>query len=247
MNFNKVFPVLIVLGVIGFAASDEFRQLFGKTSAPDFGGPNWTAIANWPEVPEGVEMLAQPDPSVTVAVLILDDSGSMSSSFADAKGALVQSLDYFSADDQVAVLALNAGLVLPAMPVEQARSELSPALQPLRSDGSTPLTRAVLQARDILSELAAERRGFGTYQIIVTTDGAADQEEALSRVVADTVTNTSIQIATVATKSLPGHALNAAGYTSFTTIAGVAGLAEALAGAIAENSSFVPITAFEGE
>lgn len=246
MKFNKLFQGLVVVGFVAFALRDELQQAIFNP-APDFGGPNWSAIESWPEVPDDVEIIAQPDPSRTIAVLVLDDSGSMSSDLSAAKNALVQSLEFFEADDHVAVLALNAGEVLPAMSVEQARVDLAPALKPLRSDGSTPLTGAVLQARAILNDLAAERRGFGIYRIIVTTDGAADQEDELSLAVGQTVTNTPIQISTIATKSLPGHALNAEGYTSFTTIAGVDGLADALAGAIAENSAFVPITAFEGE
>lgn len=238
--------VALAAGLYVFANQDEFMP-WAPWNAVEFDPPDWDAIAAWPQIPEEVAFMAQPDPNITVAVLILDDSGSMGTEMTGAKAALVEALAFFAPTDEVAVMALNAGLILPVSTVAEAQRQLEAALRNVQADGTTPLTEAVVAARDILSETAAMRRGFGTYRIIVTTDGEADDEETLRAAVGQTVTRTPIQIATIATKSLPNHALNAKGFTNFTTIAGVGKLAEALAGAIAENASFDPVTSFEEE
>ncbi|WP_299737202.1 VWA domain-containing protein [uncultured Roseobacter sp.] len=253
MKKKHVVEFAIVVAVLGVFFGSEFLDGLGnapETSEPpqllaEFGDPDWNAIAVWPAVAEEVEVIAQPDPNVTVAVLVLDDSGSMEEEISQAKAALVEAVGFLSETDQVAVIGLNGGVILPTTPVDEARLALQNALRPVVARGGTPLTEAIASARTILENSAAARRSFGNYRIIVTTDGRADDALALRQTVVKTVTETPIQISTIATKSLPDHALNAAGFTSFTTISGVDGLADALRSAVAEGTTFDPITAFE--
>ena len=102
-------------------------------------------------------------------------------------------------------------------------------------------------ARDLLSEEAARSRSFGTYRIIVTTDGAADDPDLLVREVIETVNKTPVQVATIGIGIGRRHVLNAEGHTSYVAVDDVGKLAQALQAAVAENASFDPITAFEGD
>lgn len=245
---NVAIAVLGVVAVSGyFVVSTVFQEDDTYMPAVDMGQVDWSAVAGWPRFIEVEEVETLPDPDRIFTMIVLDDSGSMGSDLEQAKTAVLQSLDMMDAEDRVGVLALNAGLVLPMTSVGDAKATLQAQLAPLRPTGSTPLGPALSAARDFLSAEAARARSFGTYRIIVTTDGEADDADALVREVIETVNTTPIQVATIGIGIGKRHVLNAAGNTSYVAVDDVSKLREALQAAIAENSSFSAITAFEGD
>ena len=208
--------------------------------------PNWSSIAAWPAV-ETQTVEATPDPNRRITAIVLGDSGSMGADIVPAKAAVLEALNAMADHDRVAVVALNHGIVLPFTQVGDAKGALPDALAEIKSDGSTPLTQAVTIARSLLEDEAAAARSFGTYRMIVTTDGQADDGKALEAVVADMAAATPIQLATIGIDIRGRHVLRREDLGSFVDVSNIAALRGALEAAVAENSDFAAITEFAEE
>lgn len=242
MKVLKTVGIILVCGIAFAVTSDWFSgDLTIQTRDPV--APNWAAISAWPTIQSDV-VEAQPDPNRRVTAIVLDDSGSMGSDMNDAKLAVVGALDAMADSDRVAVLALNSGTVLPFTTVAEARTTLPPALNPIRSDGSTPLTDAIRNAQGLLEAEAATVRGFGTFRLIVTTDGEADNGAALDSAIEDLAAGTPIQLTTIGIGISGGHVLRREDLGSFVDVDNVAALQTALQAAVAENTDFTAITDF---
>ncbi|EBA09391.1 VWA domain-containing protein [Sagittula stellata] len=246
----KIAKIAIPAGIVAIAAVVIFRSqsnLDWVTITHDPVPPDWAAIAAWPSL-EADLVDALPDPNRRITAIVLDDSGSMGSDMEAAKQAVVDALSAMQDTDRVAVVALNAGVVLPFASVADARRTLPAALAPIRDTGSTPLTRAILDTQAMLEAEASSVRGFGTFRMIVTTDGAADDGEALQRAIEDLAAKTPIQLTTIGIGIRGNHVLRRADLGSFVDVANVAALEGALQAAVAENDNFAAITEFtDGE
>ncbi|MFQ6550131.1 vWA domain-containing protein [Aestuariibius sp. 2305UL40-4] len=205
--------------------------------------PNWVAIAAWPEA-EIAAVEAQPDPNRRVTAIVLDDSGSMGGDMEAAKQAVVDALAAMQDSDRVSVVALNSGIVMPFTSVADARGTLPNSLRPIISDGGTPLTQALGSAQTLLEEEAGSVRGFGTFRMIVTTDGVADDSEALNRAVEQLAATTPIQLTTIGIGISGNHVLRRSDLGSFVDVDNVDALEAALQAAVAENTDFTAITDF---
>ena len=205
--------------------------------------PDWTRISAWPgfEAPGG----SNPDPGQLSTVIVLDDSGSMGPMMLDAKQAVIDAVSQFPDNSRVAVIALNRGRVLDAVAVDEARASLPAAIDPVMADGKTPLGRALGTALDLLAQEAARQRGFGTYRILIATDGRASDAAVLRRAIAEILSASPVEVATIGIGIGEGHALNMPGFTDYVSVQGVDRLAAALAQVSAEQESFQPVTAFE--
>ena len=239
---NKIVVALVVLGVLVSLVLNEMSE-DGPSNNPEPITPNWAAIAAWPNLSSDT-VEAQPDPNRRVTAIVLDDSGSMKSDMEAAKEAVIGALDAMAADDRVAVVALNAGTVLPFASVADAKSELPALLAPIASDGGTPLTSAIQSAQNLLAAEAAAARGFGTFRLIVTTDGAADDGRALDEEIERLAVSTPIQVTTIGIGIKGGHVLRRADLGSFVDVANVSALQGALEAAVAENTDFTASTEF---
>jgi len=244
---RKVDQIIIFAAIAGLVGYSFFSPN-GDTSTTlnvDQVEPNWAAIAAWPKV-EAAQVAAQPDPNRLITTIVLDDSGSMGADMEAAKQAVVDALQAMRPTDRVAVTTLNGGIVIPFTDVADARSTLPTALVRIQSNGRTPLTRALLQAQGLLEEEASTLRGFGTYRMIVTTDGAADDGRALTGAVQELAATTPIQLTTIGIDIGGNHVLRRSDLGSFVDVANVAALGQALQAAIAENTDFTAITDFNG-
>ncbi len=245
MKMDKI-VIAGVAGIMGFVVIQE--AFFGvpnhSIASREPVVPNWAAIASWPTIQSEV-VAALPDPNMRVTAIILDDSGSMGTDIGPAKTAVVDALAAMSSTDRVAVLALNAGTILPFMSVAEAQTSLTNLLRPIESDGGTPLTDAVLAAQELLEVEAAAMRGFGTFRLIVTTDGQANDDVALDAAIETLAGQTPIQLTTIGIGIDGGHVLRRGDLGSFVDVVNVAGLKEALQAAVAENTDFSAITDFD--
>ncbi len=243
----RITPHVIVLlfGCLTLSACGEEETTAARPAPPPI-EPDWSAIAAWPdgaiEAPD-----AAPDPARQINAIILDDSSSMGVDIDPAKDAVVEALGAMGPADRVAVLALNEGLILPFMDVVDAQGALPSALARISSRGSTPLTDMVRLARALLSDEAARARAFGTYRLILTTDGAANDGSALNDEVEDIARRTPIQIATIGIGIQGDHVLRRPSLTTFVTIDNASQLGGALKEAIAESQDFQAIISFAEE
>lgn len=209
--------------------------------------PDWSAISGWPGVSESsdADVQANPDPRKLTTVILLDDSASMGGQMDAAKQAVLQAVSAFDPDSRVGILALNAGEVLPVMSARDAANVLSERLLPIQPNGATPLGRSLNSALATLTQEARNQRGFGVFRILVTTDGAASDEVNMNKMIARILSSTPVELATIGLGIGEGHALNLPGFTSYVSVDGVDGLANALQEAAAEQTEFKPITQFE--
>jgi hypothetical protein len=246
-KLGKIIRVILigiaVIAAVVVAAIFESEDGVQYTTTPVT--PDWAAIAAWPGI-DAADVDARPDPGRTFTAIILDDSGSMGTDIVPARAAVVSALGAMDPDDRVAVIALNAGTILPFAGVARARAELPPLLERVISEGGTPLTGAMVAARDALAQEAAVAGGFGTYRILVTTDGAADDGAALQATVEDIARTTPIQIVTIGVGIRGNHILRRDDLAAFVAIDDVGQLAGALRDAIAEEQTFSAITSFGG-
>jgi len=248
---NKIVPVFVLL-VIGAAVWTQFLTPAPppaqKVASVDQARltPDWTAISAWP--PTGGEdasgAQANPDPWQVTTLIILDDSSSMRDQMFAAKQAVVQAVSQFDPNSRVGVIALNKGMVMPVQSASDASRSVESDLAQVNANGSTPLGASLADATSILTQEAQNRRGFGVFRILVTTDGAATDNDAMNSTVAEILSTTPIEIATIGIGIGEGHALNVPGYTSYVSVSSIDQLAGALQEAAAEQTTFNPITEF---
>ncbi len=127
-----------------------------------------------------------------VVVVVLDDSGSMnesmrtktgrSSKMDAAKNALVKVVNTLPDDTKLGIVLLNGNAgtkqVVPLGPLD--RPSATQKITRLRAGGGTPLGTAMQAAAD---DLIAYRKQkiYGTYRLIIITDGQANDPELVSR------------------------------------------------------------------
>jgi hypothetical protein len=134
-------------------------------------------------------------PSVFAAqhvVVVLDDSGSMATAMRSnwrvtrmeaAKQALRVVLDEVPEDAQVGVVTLNSGQgrdswIIPLGPVD--KRQLNQSIERIQAQGGTPLGEYLKVGADALLDLRA-RQHYGTYRLVVVTDGEANDPEYVER------------------------------------------------------------------
>ncbi len=246
---KKLLLTVAAAGLLGFwIIKDELGPNGPAFLAPhpDPVTPNWASIAAWP-LAERATVEAMPDPNRRITAIVLDDSGSMGEDMQAAKDAVLLALNAMAPYDRVAVVALNKGVVLPFTEARAAKALLEAELQYVLSNGRTPLTAAVQSAKDMLEDEAAAARSFGTYRMIVTTDGQANDGDALNALVENIAATTPIQVATIGIGIEGSHVLRRNDLGSFVDVSNVGALQSALQAAIAENTEFDAITDFGGQ
>lgn len=141
-----------------------------------------------------VLMVSPPAWCGTNVVVVLDDSGSMADrmrrqrrvrKMAAAQQALVSVLQDLPDDAQVGVLTLNRGSdgwVLPFGPLD--KSQIEPAIRGVRASGRTPLGRFMKIGTDVLLQ-QREQAQFGTYRLLIVTDGEATDKRLVERYLPD--------------------------------------------------------------
>ena len=128
-------------------------------------------------------------------VVVLDDSGSMMQNMRSvrarkmdvAKKALRTVLANIPEDAQVEVRALNSRVngstwIVPLGPVD--RTSLQQRIDAINADGGTPLGTAMKDATDTLLQLRSKNI-YGTYRLLVVTDGEASDQDLLERYLPD--------------------------------------------------------------
>ena len=127
-------------------------------------------------------------------VIIIDDSGSMAarlqsnsriSRMTAAQDALIKVLRDVPDSAQVGVLALNSqgqsgNWVIPMGPLD--RSDVQQRINSIRADGGTPLGAAMQAALNTLLE-SRQRQMYGTYRMLIVTDGEAGDPDLVERYV----------------------------------------------------------------
>jgi len=102
-----------------------------------------------------------------------------------AKEALLTVLEKLPGDAQLGVVVLNrgrAGWIIPLGPVR--KGGLRGQIQRIRANGGTPLGEFMKVGADSLLELREKQR-YGTYKLLIVTDGEANDEDLVTRYLPD--------------------------------------------------------------
>ena len=129
-------------------------------------------------------------------VVILDASGSMKKTMPGsgqtkmqvAKDSLLQVIQQVPAETNVGLLVFGDsgaadGWLYPLGPVEQDR--FAAAVRRPKADGRTPLGEYLKRGADRLLEQRKAQLGYGTYRLLIVTDGEATDAPQLERYVPD--------------------------------------------------------------
>lgn len=132
-------------------------------------------------------------------VVILDDSGSMDERMNTSSGrvlridaakkALVQVLTTLPPETNVGVLALNTQVKGSnwVIPLGKADPSKWASIQSIRADGGTPLGEFLKRGVDALLE-SRSKQVYGTYRLLIVTDGEANDPELVDGYLPDIMT-----------------------------------------------------------
>lgn len=129
-------------------------------------------------------------------VIVLDDSGSMgeplrsdrrTTKIEAARSALRTVLEQLPDDSQVGVVVLNGerdDWLTPLAPIDKAK--VNSLVGRIRASGGTPLGSGMKTAADALLQ-AREKQRYGTFKLLIVTDGEAGDEELVEQYLPDII------------------------------------------------------------
>jgi hypothetical protein len=151
----------------------------------------WSTLA-FASALSGAALAQEPDDSHSAVVIILDGSGSMTEIFHGvsrmdaAKSALKTVLKTLPNDTELGLLVFasrRGDQVGPWAYPLGARSDnrLMPAIDSVSPGGRTPLGEYIKYGADALLENRERNLGYGTYRLLVVTDGQASDSSKMER------------------------------------------------------------------
>lgn len=239
--------VLLLAGIWITAQIDRPPpQAVAPESVTEPAAPTQEAVT-WPPLPSEPVALAA-NLVATNYLVLLDTSGSMANSecsgqvskFDAARAALKAFAGSLGENDQFALAVFTddaARLVLPFGGGASHRQRLGQALAKLAPGGATPLRGAIGFSFRALTEQAQRQVGYGTYRLVVITDGYSTDKDP-KEVAMDIVRRSPIEVHAIGFCIGGSHSLNVAGYTRYYTADNPRQLAEGLAAVRAEVESF---------
>jgi Ca-activated chloride channel family protein len=118
------------------------------------------------------------------------------------------------------------------------RAEFTRLVSMIQPQGGTPLRSSIQLAAKILTAQAQSQRGYGTYHLVVVTDGEADQGEDPGPYTKDLVTTTAIAVHVIGFCVDGKHSLDLKGYTQYASASNPETLEQGLKAILAESSTF---------
>jgi len=148
-------------------------------------------------------------------IMIFDDSGSMRGRLRDnlfntklnsAKKAAKEFITHLPANYNVGFYALNAGYVFPLQKLQPAsRKKLLNQISQFSANGGTPITKSVQLMSVELNKQKEMQAGYGTYTLVIATDGEANEPKSMLKAVDEAIEN-EVQIKTIGI-NIDRHAL----------------------------------------
>ncbi|PCK08702.1 MAG: hypothetical protein COA42_07680 [Alteromonadaceae bacterium] len=179
--------------------------------------------------------------------LIFDGSGSMAdtrcgggdSRINVAKRAVNEFIRTVPEDSNMGLAAFdNSGQFERSKLKEFDKNELTRIIGRLKSGGGTPLGDAISQAYQQLTLQGQKQQGYGEYNLIVITDGAANDTKKMNDAVRLIVNNSPINIHTIGFCLGSDHALNQPSIVNYKSANNAAELVSGLKSVLAEAGDF---------
>lgn len=185
--------------------------------------------------------------------VVFDGSGSMASSDCAgvnaqnqpraredvAKEALIAFSDKIPSDANLGLLVFdNEGVREVVELQENNKAKFISAVQASRNGGGTPLASSMIEAVKKLGVQARKQLGYGTYDLIVVTDGESSYGENPGDVVNFAVAKTPISIHTIGFCIDSSHSLNQPEKVSYKSATNPEELSKGLESVLAESETF---------
>lgn len=199
--------------------------------------------ASWPPAAPANLAVAQ-DLSADNYVLVLDDSGSMSSSNCGGGKSRMSVAQQGSIKFGKSLPApANLGLVVfsgrvPPLSLGTGnRAQFEKQVNGTSAGGGTPLVASITLGRDMLTVQAQKQRGYGNYHLVVVTDGESGDGNP-GPLAKEIVTKTAINVHVIGFCVDKDHSLYLPGYTRYTSALNPQTLEQGLRAVLAESESY---------
>jgi len=185
----------------------------------------------WPPASDHVD----PDLLQENYLVVLDDSGSMKGEkIEQAKSALLSLAQTLPQEHNLGLVRLNrSGIVSLGL---GSREDFVKTVKSTQADGGTPLRAVTTKAYQLLTKKASSQRGYGTYHMIIVTDGESSDGSAMPLVEA-IVVRTSIQVHVIGFH-LQNHEMNQPHLVDYQTAGNSQELTQAFEAVAAETEEF---------
>jgi len=188
-------------------------------------------------------------------VLVLDNSGSMNTTSCSGKEtrmvaggkAVINFARQRPANDNFGLVLFSSGATaLVAAPLGRDRKLFETEVTKASPDYATPLGPAIELAYYELMKQYQRQGGYGTYHIVVVTDGEANRGRDPEPLVKEVVKKSPVQVHTVGFCTGAGHRLNLPGYATYATADNAEQINKALLAVLASESETYADSQFVG-
>lgn len=205
-------------------------------------------LPSWPPLKDGNQSTPLAD-SLTSKnfVLIFDGSGSMAKQGCSgerskndvARDAVIEWAASVPEDANLGLVVFDRNGFSVRLPLGLGnRPQFKAEIQKVVPDRSTPLAAALEIAQSMLTAQARKQLGYGDYNVVIVTDGAADDIPALENSVNMVLATSPVMIHTIGFCIAADHSLNRAERTSYRAANNPAELRLGLKEVLAESESF---------
>lgn len=213
--------------------------------------PPLNASATWATPPEGQALVStvgyEASPIVSNYYVIFDGSGSMGDTecadtgtkLSTAQEALTRFAAAVPADANLGLLAFDDNGIRERVPLgRDNRADFVAAVDAVRVGGGTPLGSALAAAAAQLQQQAMQQLGYGDYNLVVVTDGYAEDPELMVEQVHALLSQTPVTLHTIGFCIDKSHALNMPGLVYYRSAMDPAELSVGLESVLAESPDF---------
>ncbi|MCI5144631.1 MAG: VWA domain-containing protein [Candidatus Electrothrix sp. AR3] len=202
----------------------------------------------WPPSAEDQESIVIADTLIQKNyVLVFDGSGSMGqkgcsgnkTKSAAAKEAVSDWAQSVPADAHLGLVAFDqSGFSVRLQLGQENRQEFIQQVEAIIPGSTTPLTKSLQTAYDILTQQARSQLGYGEYHLVIVTDGVANEPQRLTEAVNTVLQGSPIMISTIGFCIATTHSLNQPGRTMYKAADNPVALRQGLQEVLAESESF---------
>lgn len=252
---NIIFRIYLLLNLLFFCflGCDRGQSKSQQSNATQ---PPTKQSVSPVETPPRIEPALQEEEVIDVAedklarnfYFVFDGSGSMKGTvgagnfpnkISAAKSATLEFIKSLKESDQIGLYVFDSYGKREVLEIGKNLQEFRDLIQRVKAGGNTPLTQSVDRGVKSLDYQKKRQLGYGEYNIVVVTDGEADDKETLAQAV-EKANDKGILIHTIGF-SLKGkdHSLKTGSY-SFRTADNPEELREAVVSVLAEEEYFDP-------
>lgn len=180
--------------------------------------------------------------------IVFDGSGSMQKNACGgggykidvAKAAVKRFIQSVPATANIGLFVFDRGGTREVAALGAARDDIIHKIDNVSANGSTPLAESVKAGMHALTAQAQSQLGYGEYDLVVITDGEADDETQLANAVTNVLASTPIVVHTIGFCIGDGHSLNRKGKTLYYAANSEQELSSGLQQVLAEAPEFTP-------